>query len=401
MTRDFNKQRRDDTRPSSRNQSPNRRGPEQPSRPARPRLNREMVDRGWETGAPSRHADYRAANNNGRPARNTQWNNRSSDNNGRNSYGNRQENNRGFERTPNGPRPSFGPQSSHSPQSRPFTERRGYSDKPREYNDRPGYQDNRRSYGQRNQFGQSEQRREGSGNFNRDNRPSGNFNRDSRSSDSFNRNSRPSGNFNRDNRPSGNFNRNSRPSGNFNRDNRPSQNMERDNRAPRRFERNNRDSRSASEPQHLDAMNPRWQSRPTTFHQQHERDKQPPQQEQFEGDYERFGSVAQPSSERPQRKSYRDRHTSSQERSVTRLPDGRVIKGARSVQRKNAAFWTDVSQDAEKLVPKSTEEKPRKARTRSASAVARTRKGAAKEGKVKHQGKIPKPSQRGFKWPTS
>src|SRR5205085_11693732 len=64
MTRDFSKQRRDDERPSSRNSSSGRYGEERSPRPARPRLNREAVDRAWENGAPQNHADYRASRNN-------------------------------------------------------------------------------------------------------------------------------------------------------------------------------------------------------------------------------------------------------------------------------------------------------------------------------------------------
>jgi membrane-bound lytic murein transglycosylase B len=124
------------------------------------------------------------------------------------------------------------------------------------------------------------------------------------------------------------------------------------------------------------------------------------------------------------------------ERHVTRLPDGRVLKGSRPAQRKNAKFWTDISQgthellgsvhdeaparqisqqelernvvdvpDAQKVFP--TTEEPtedtteqqgtssaasRKRRTRSASAVARSKKTTSSS--------VPKPSQRGFKWPS-
>ena len=58
MTRNYDSQRRDDTRPSPRNQSSGRYGDSRPPRPARPRLNRETVDRAWENGAPRDHADY-------------------------------------------------------------------------------------------------------------------------------------------------------------------------------------------------------------------------------------------------------------------------------------------------------------------------------------------------------
>src|SRR5215472_5169637 len=60
MTREFNKDQRYDSRPPYRGSSSNNRnGAEQPLRPTRPRLNRAMVDRAWENGAPHRHADYK------------------------------------------------------------------------------------------------------------------------------------------------------------------------------------------------------------------------------------------------------------------------------------------------------------------------------------------------------
>ena len=147
------------------------------------------------------------------------------------------------------------------------------------------------------------------------------------------------------------------------------------------------------------------------------------------------------------------------ERHVTRLPDGRVLKGPRPVQRRNAQFWTGVTNDTSELVghiqeakpdehtqevstreavatpsasetltsamPSTSEasiasslpeevvstdsshdeitsdevpmaesgskEAPQKRRTRTASAVTRTKKPRSTG---------PKPSQRGFKWPT-
>src|SRR5690242_16580685 len=78
MTRDFSKHRRDDERPSSRNSSSGRYGEERSPRPARPRLNRQAVDRAWENGAPQNHADYRGGRNNnnlnGQPPRNNRRN---------------------------------------------------------------------------------------------------------------------------------------------------------------------------------------------------------------------------------------------------------------------------------------------------------------------------------------
>src|SRR5579859_7226367 len=64
MTKEFNKQQRNDSRPSFRKPSPGRYGDERSPRPARPRLNRETVDRAWENGAPQNHADYRGSRNN-------------------------------------------------------------------------------------------------------------------------------------------------------------------------------------------------------------------------------------------------------------------------------------------------------------------------------------------------
>lgn len=54
-------------RPSSRNQSSGRYGDSRPSRPGRPRLNRETVDRAWENGASRDHADYHPRQSNARP----------------------------------------------------------------------------------------------------------------------------------------------------------------------------------------------------------------------------------------------------------------------------------------------------------------------------------------------
>jgi hypothetical protein len=109
---------------------------------------------------------------------------------------------------------------------------------------------------------------------------------------------------------------------------------------------------------------------------------------------------------------------------VTHLPDGHVIKGPRPAQRKEAKYWTDVAQDTEALVSHihvvPTEEKveavehqqedttsrevmpvaqqatPTKLRKRVASAATRQKKVSV--AKTRSSG--PKPSQRGFKWPT-
>ena len=99
MTRDFNKPKRDDSRPPFRNASPNRNRDERSPRPARPRLNRETVDRAWESGAQQQHADYRPRTGGGpaRPQgqRTGGWNNTS---NGQQSGGYSSQNGRGGSR---------------------------------------------------------------------------------------------------------------------------------------------------------------------------------------------------------------------------------------------------------------------------------------------------------------
>ncbi len=116
MTRDFNNQRREDPQSDSRGSSSRRFEEERPSRPARPRLNRDMVDRAWENGARQNHADYRTRSDsnshpprdNRRPDQHTNRYSAQTSSNGRKPYGNRQDNYRPGERSPrsnNGPRP--------------------------------------------------------------------------------------------------------------------------------------------------------------------------------------------------------------------------------------------------------------------------------------------------------
>jgi hypothetical protein len=82
---------------------------------------------------------------------------------------------------------------------------------------------------------------------------------------------------------------------------------------------------------------------------------------------------------------------------VTRLPDGRVLKGSRPAQRKNAQFWTEVAEDTEDLLgnvhPSSTEQEDKaegpendkavetapkkKSRTATPAAASREKKSGA------------------------
>ncbi len=133
-------------------------------------------------------------------------------------------------------------------------------------------------------------------------------------------------------------------------------------------------------------------------------------------------------------------------RHVTRMPDGRVLKGPRPAQRRNAQFWSGVAQETENLLqpaattaddsepelvphfegptaePQDTatahlaqdspveveQDKPaatRKTRGRSSSS-GNSRTGPATRKKktdaaIKPRSTGPKPSQRGYKWPAS
>ncbi len=341
MTREFNKQRRDDTRPSFRDRSSNNHGEERSSRPGRARLNRETVDRAWESGAQHKHADYHPRSTNGQTPRNN-WRNQqpseySSSQNGHGGnrpYNNQQEhyrgNSRNSERTsdasygPRNPRArSFGPNTTGRQQydnSHPAT-RRQYD------NSRPGEQ---RQYGERPQGpgARPDYRRDSGRPGNRDERFQGqDRGRDNRRPD-FERNERP---FSHERRgPGGNYSQRSGP----------------------------------------DTRNPRWQSRTWTRQaspeEQQEHSSRASYNEQFEGDYERFNNnESRPGQRdtshrggRPEGgNSFRSRprreheeESPAPERHVTRLPDGRVIKGPRPIQRQEARFWTEVTGDTEELI---------------------------------------------------
>src|SRR5450432_978857 len=352
MTREFDKQRRDDSRPSFRDRSSNNNGEERSSHPARPRLNRETVDRAWESGAQQKHADYRARSNNGQPPRNN-WRNQqpseySSSQNGHGGnrpFNNRQEhyrdNPRSFERTsdnPNGPRNprarSFG---SNTTNRQPYDNARPGERRPYD-NARPGERrpyDNARP-GERRPYDNA---RPGERSYGQGTRPD--YRRD-------------------DNRPG---NRDERFQG---------QDRGRDNRRPD-FGRNDRPAsynRQGSGGQYSprptpDTRNPRWQSRSwsqreASPEEQQEHSSRASYNEQFEGDYERFNNNEERPAPRdiPHRGSRPEGNTSrskprqneEEERHVTRLPDGRVIKGPRPIQRQEARFWTEVKDDTESLV---------------------------------------------------
>ena len=322
MTRHFNEQRREDVRPSSRRQPSGRYGEERSPRPARPRLNREAVDRGWESGARRDHADYHPRQNNGQPPhgnrRPNQYTDAPSAQNSRRPYGN--DHYQRTERTPNG---------NYHPGAR---DRRSYAEGPRpqsgpdheQYHDqRPPYRDRNRGYERRS--------------------------------------------FDRDQRP------------------------------PRTFERGKRPPRDVQQP---NTQHPRWRSRPMAQNDDYPRGRHDfSRHERFEGDYEHFETPETPR----QSRSYRDEaHQGGEERHVTRLPNGRVLKGPRPVQRKNAQFWTEVAHDTEALVEPINVPEKEVASTQdkepTVSPPVSGRKFKEKTAKPRSTG--PKPSRRGFKWPT-
>ncbi len=436
MTRDFNKPKRDNSSPSFRNSSPNRSRDERSPRPARPRLNRETVDRAWESGAQQQHADYRPRTGGGQ-----------------NRYQGQQQ--RTNDRRDTSSNQHSTPYGRNNGNNRPYSNRQdNYSDSRNRRNTQPGnsnrsYNDNapRSSYGQERRSG-GEQR------FS-DRRDS--FRSENRRDDENRRNS-----FYSENRR-GTENRQS-----F---------RDRDSRDD--FRRNDRPNSFRDRPQREESR-PRWQSRPgeqrnNTRGAERNFNRRPNTDgEQFEGDYEYVerrnnSSTRDTRPTRPAERPFRGSDSSAQERSrkplernrserpsrrfddhdndvqperhVTRLPDGRVLKGSRPAQRKNAKFWTDISQNTGELldavadtVPtqQTTQEKPEEnvvdapvaqevlptadeptedaaeqqetSSTEALSATARKRRArsasAVTRGKKTTSSSALKPSQRGFKWPT-
>ncbi|MHB8596085.1 MAG: hypothetical protein ACYDER_04660 [Ktedonobacteraceae bacterium] len=382
MTRDFNKQRRDDMRPSSREQSSSRNGDERSPRPARPRLNRESVDRAWESGAPSHHADYRTRSNNGnrgQASRNDWRNARPSGQFGQNSqggqyparnsrpsYGDRPGNGPSgphrFDNTSNG---NHGYQSNQRPPSRPFNGNRpdrpdrpyGNSrpdSAPRGNGGRPEYREHSRPYEPRPSYRPNEQ----GGGFQR---RSPDFNERPERNGRYEHNERGPRQFERNNYGNAS-NYNGRPS-------RPPQSFNRDRQAPGNNYRDTRSPRDAETQEIRDTQNPRWQSRPAAQRdsvnrrEQNDGQFQPgqPGRERYKGDYERFNGAedkprfaGRPSlryeKSKPRRPEAKKPQPEVEERHVTPLPDGRVLKGPRPVQRKNAEFWTGIAQNTNELL---------------------------------------------------
>ena len=418
MTKHFSNQRREDTRPTSRETSTGHYREERSSRPARPRLSRDAVDRAWENGATRKYADYRPRQNapmpptqrQGRPAPAFE---RSQPPYERQTYGNRQDGRNGYGapsssfqngRYPSSPRPRypeagsrrFNEPGQRAPGGQPAlsSERWTRNPTPRRDSYRERYRDEQPPRFNRGGFDIPEQR----GSY-REERPR--FDRSERERENFAHGKRSGAP--RPRRDSSNPRWQSRP--------RPGAQRE----YPR-YQGYQEPRRAYPEPY------TRATFRPERPYERYGR----PGEAQFEGDYEHFETDE-----------YKEQPAPAYEKHITPLPDGRVVKGSRPAQRKQARFWTEVEEEAGNLLPfspahslqheQATQEapgpqpKPTKTRKQPASRahevktvqttragkvgprhakakVARKKAGTSDAGGQKS---VLRPSQRGFKWPAA
>jgi hypothetical protein len=396
MTRDFNNQRREDPEADSRGSSSRRPEEERPSRPARPRLNRDMVDRAWENGARQNHADYRtrsdsnmqSSHGNRRPDQRTNRYSAQNSSNGRKPYGNRREN------YPPGGRSSYSDTGTRS---------RTYDSSKRSFEDRSNNQYERRSY------------------------PKQSYRVDHRQGDTqYPRHPHPRSQYQERDQYRGpkqrEFDRETPSPRNYDRTQRQAHGYEHNTRKQRSQERDIRPSRNGSGPY---AHNPRWQNRPERRENNYpnrsrEYAQYETEQQLFEGDYEHFDRSNPVQSQNPQ--THPGKHPTG-ERNVTRLPDGRVLKGSSGEQQRGAEFWTEIVRESDDLVKQtetshsqetaakhtanpqpasatSRKSKPRTGKTSEPTRGKKPTKVKAKQRSPKPRATGPKPSQRGFKWPT-
>ena len=439
MTRDFSKHERDDERPYSRNSSSGRQGEERSPRPARPRLNRDTVDKAWENGARQNHSDYRARDTRGgQPSRENwrrpQQSGPSSAYNGRNNnggnsrppYGNRPVDRRQGEHTPNrfqGARPRPFESGMRKFDERQYNERRDYQPRPESNNSRPYSRDDSRYPNNRPPSRGYDDRRDDRAprSFDRDNRQPRSFQRDDRPQRSFEHDDRQPRSFQRDDRPQRSFERNDRPRSfenndrgprnfeyddrqprSFDRDDRPQRNSEKHTPHPRGYYREQRLERASGRP---DPHNSRWQSRPQRFTPKTSETARPARErEQFEGDYEQFDARAT--------------SPESVESRETLRPDRRAERKPREDQQKDAEFMAKVNSQTDSLIEHIVPAKPehaegetageatpgaKKARTARARAAGTKTKKRSKKADADTNPSTPhlRPSRRGFKWPES
>ena len=419
MTREFNQDQRYDSRPPYRGSSSNNRyGAEQPSRPTtRPRLNRAMVDRAWENGAPHRHADYKPRHSNEAGTTQTNYGPNSQRNWRKPQPSEHSTNNYASHERGDSQRPSRYHDAHTQPHRSDYSSNgyqgsRSYSAKPNNSSaDQPPYRDQRSHGNEANTY-----------------RPHNGHPNFSHTPQDANR-----GRYNQEPRQQANY-RDGASSYRTNPTNRVNNGEDRRDQRTRPYdqrENSYHDNRFEGR-QRTNSQEPRYPSYPATPGKPRENRNNRPS-EQFEGDYEQFDHAPSHQPRNGRRQEERPPHAQSTrtgkppevERHVTPLPDGRVLKGPRPVQRKNAQFWTDISQDTEKLVnqvqtPEETAETivdEQQAQTdtlpveQSAPAthvVSSRAKAAKRAASASRKGKTerpvangPKPSQRGFKWPSS
>ncbi|GCE03584.1 hypothetical protein KDAU_09130 [Dictyobacter aurantiacus] len=353
-----------------------------------------MVDRAWENGASRTHADYhpRSSNGSSQSPRNNWRNNnnnnnhRSGDNSSHYTQGNRRPYGQGNFENRNAQRFERPYDNQQGPRTRNFAANTHRSDAAND--ERPGY-GSQRGYGNNPSFGQRGQQQS--------NRAPQSHGYGARGQQQGNRAPQSRG-----------YGARSQQQGNFTPGTRGAARHERPERDPRTNPRRNFQPREAVKR----PPNPRWLSRPEV-RQARDEQRQKEYMQQFEGDYEQFDDDEAPQShsvnERAPR-GRRPRFEQAEEKHVTRLPDGRVLKGSRPEQRRNAQFWTEVDEDTGKLIEQvrtnedELDQAPSSKPGRSTSANRTPRRGAARSKKglktSNPRSTGPKPSEKGFKWPS-
>ncbi len=435
MTREFNKQRRYDSRPPYRDTPSNFHGEERPSGPTRPRLNREIVDRAWENGAAHRHPDYQPRQN-GKPHGQAP----------RNAW---QKNSYGAPSSPNGSagnRP-YGNRQDQNTYNNQYRQQSYQRQSPRQFNDDRGPR--RQSFDR--QSGPANY-----GGYERRERPSNTSWQSNNNNGRYTPGEQPR--FRHPDSPQ------SRGSGSSFRPTQP-QPYQRGHNEGQRFQGgqratgpergynsySDRGPRQGNFRQHGNGYQPRTQSprpgapiRPNRWNGHDSQGRQDttyyqPHTKQFEGDYERFGyentGYAGKRGVGASSVGANYEHTSQQapERHVTPLPDGRVLKGPRPLQRRQAQFWNGVSEETSTILKQvqasPSQEEPRvqapdmvsspvdqqqaqvsrQGASRPTPVIhADTKKPARRIASAERRKKAaasktyppgPRPSQRGFKWP--
>jgi hypothetical protein len=405
MTREFNNYQRYDSRPPYRSSTSNHRyGAIQPSQPAKPRVNRAMVDRAWVNGAPHRHADYKTRQSHEAGAHERQQPQKFGHHRQQSEYS--LHNRSPYERETRNNDQRFSHHSSRPQYANTFSNRYpGQRQHPNQ--DVHTFTDQRGKGPEDNTY----QGRNNHPNFNRRRYNQETEQLDRQTNKTYAYRTNPS-----DHRHNGEQQRprdyQTHP---YNRDERYNQ---RDRFSDRREHNHSRPSFPPTPP-----ARPSWERNRTERYERRDI-------EQFKGDYEQFNHSSINQLEHP-KKHDRRQHTPQThahqtappiEHHVTRLPDGRVMKGPRPAQRKNAQFWTEIANDADELVKhaqqptQQTEATQECAQTtplpteshlptaRPTSSRAKTAQRAAararKEKTNKPASNGPRPSQRGFKWPT-